>query len=494
MRYYFKNIICVIFLIINFLLVSAFHFTDPMLRLKVSSNARYLVKENGDPFFWLGDTAWQLFMKLNQEEAKKYLADRMNKKFTVIQSHLLGFSITDKNAYGVVAFKQNDFNQPNEDYWKHADYIIDNAESSGLYMALLPAWARSYIEESKAEAEGEKSKGKPALSDTVTAYSYGLFLGRRYKAKQNIIWILGGDIWGRKDAVYENLARGLTDGAANGNPDNILISFHPPGGTYRPPATSTSEFYHNKSWLDFNMIQSGHSVGNKNYERITDDYNLALVKPTLDSEPCYEQHPVQHSFYKGVFSAWHIRRRAYWSLFAGAFGFTYGGNGIWQMDKPDRIHAKSHFNYYWYEALNYEGAKQMTYVRALMESRPFITPQMIPDQSILKSQSGSVDDRIQCARADNYSYLMIYTTNGSPFNVDISKMQGKNINAWWYNPRDGRNYNTNNKVTKKPLKISTKKSIQNFIPPGTNMQENDWVLILDDASEYFSPPGQRQIK
>lgn len=481
-------------LFLSFLFLSAFNFIKPVLKLKISKNGRFLIKENGDPFFWLGDTAWNLFIKLNREEADKYLNDRYNKKFTVIQAHLLGFKSTDKNAYGVEAFHNNNFNEPNKEYWEHVDYIINKAENLGLYMALLPAWARSYTEEIKNKTEGENSQNKPLLSsDTLMAYNYGLFLGKRYKAKNHIIWLLGGDVWGKKDAIYDNLAKGLTDGAADGESDNILISFHPQGGTYRPPATSTSEFYHNKSWLDFNMIQSGHKTDNKSYERIANDYNTKPTKPTIDSEPCYEEHPILHNFKNGAFNSWDIRRRAYWSLFAGAFGFTYGGNGIYQMDKPGSIHAQTHFNYYWYDALNFEGAKQMTYVRNLMESRPFISPQRIPDQSILKSDSGHVDDRIQCTRADDYSYLMVYTTNGKPFSIDLSKMPGKYLKVWWYSPRDGKNYNSNNKISEKPFKILNTNNTQAFNPPGNKSPKNDWVLILDDASSNFSSPGKKRL-
>jgi len=108
-------------------------------QLKVSKSGRYLVKENGDSFFWLGDTGWNLFIRLNREEAKKYLTDRHDKKFTVIQAHVLGWSITDENAYGYKPFVNNNFNTPNEDYWTHVDYIIQTAEDLGLYMGLLPA-------------------------------------------------------------------------------------------------------------------------------------------------------------------------------------------------------------------------------------------------------------------------------------------------------------------------------------------------------------------
>jgi len=41
-------------------------------RLKVSENRRFLVREDGSPFFWLGDTAWELFHRSTREEAGRY--------------------------------------------------------------------------------------------------------------------------------------------------------------------------------------------------------------------------------------------------------------------------------------------------------------------------------------------------------------------------------------------------------------------------------------
>ena len=55
----------------------------------VSKDKHYLVKKDGKPFFWLGDTAWELFHRLNREEAKKYLQYRADKGFTVIQAVVL---------------------------------------------------------------------------------------------------------------------------------------------------------------------------------------------------------------------------------------------------------------------------------------------------------------------------------------------------------------------------------------------------------------------
>src|SRR5205823_6900046 len=42
----------------------------------VSSNHRFLQYKDGTPFFWLGDTAWRLFQKLDREAMERYLENR----------------------------------------------------------------------------------------------------------------------------------------------------------------------------------------------------------------------------------------------------------------------------------------------------------------------------------------------------------------------------------------------------------------------------------
>ncbi len=462
---------------------------DGIAPLRVSDSGHFLVREDGTPFFWLGDTAWALFSNLDREEVLKYLRDRKSKRFTVIQAHLLGWKIDFENAYGARPFINDDFREPNEAYWMHVDYIIETAESMGIYMAVLPAWSRSYI---------EMPSQPPDVTlllqeDTVLAYNYGRFLGARYKDRKNLIWVLGGDVWGKRDGIYDNLARGLTETYALGDPDKILMTFHPQGGTHRPPATSTSEFYHNKEWLDFNMIQSGHRRGNRNYERIAQDYREQPVKPTLESEPCYEHHPIIHKFENGVFNAWDIRQRAYWSVFAGSLGFTYGGNGIWQMDKPGEIWKKeTHHNFFWYDALNHEGASDMTHLIDLIESRSGADSERVPDQSLVVSDEGTTEDRIQCARANDYAYIMVYSTNGSAFTLDLSGVPAKKLKMWWYNPRDGKLYTGAYQATTKPFSVSRKRAgIMTFDPPGDIGDDNDWILVIDDAKPSLPAPGAK---
>ncbi len=54
--------------------------------LRVSDNQHYLVTVDGRPFFWLGDTGWELFPRRYREEADYYLQRRAHQGFTVIQA------------------------------------------------------------------------------------------------------------------------------------------------------------------------------------------------------------------------------------------------------------------------------------------------------------------------------------------------------------------------------------------------------------------------
>jgi hypothetical protein len=112
-------------------------------RLRVTANHRYLEYENGKPFFYLGDTAWELFHRLNREEATRYLTNRSQKGFTVIQASILAQlgGLTVPNAYGDLPVLDNDPAKPNEAYFRHIDFIVNHAEELGLFVGLLPTKA-----------------------------------------------------------------------------------------------------------------------------------------------------------------------------------------------------------------------------------------------------------------------------------------------------------------------------------------------------------------
>lgn len=452
------------FLILFFLLTSAFHATDAQ-NLKVSENGRYLMYEDGRPFFYLGDTAWELFHRLSLEEAENYLENRAEKGFTVIQAVVLaqlgGLSVP--NANGDLPLENQDPRRPIEAYFKHVDAIVKKAEDLGLFIGMLPTWGSYW----------NTTNGDQAIFTPETARSFGEFLGKRYSDKA-IIWVLGGDenINNEKEkAVVEAMAQGLKKGDGGRN----LLTFHPRG-----PGRS-SDYFHEADWLDFNMSQSSH--GGHDHDNglfSAHDYQLKPAKPTLDGEPRYELIPVGFYFSgadrRDLFDAYDCRQAAYWSVLAGACGHTYGHNSIWQMWTPERP-AVLGAVVPWYDAIDHPGAFQMGLLRRLFTARPF--HKLLPDQSFILDGPASGGGKIRAAVAEDASFAIVYSPRGMPFTVDQSRIKAKSLKAVWYDPRYGISHfaHTGNTF-----------AIQTYTPP-TSGRGNDWILILEDADLNLPTPG-----
>ncbi|MDR2968771.1 MAG: DUF4038 domain-containing protein, partial [Tannerellaceae bacterium] len=155
-------------------------------KLTVSPNRRFLIHADGTPFFYMGDTAWELFHRLNETEVERYLENRRAKGFTVIQAVILAEldGLNTPNRNGHTPLHSNNPETPDEDYFRWVDKVIRIAESKGLYIGLLPTWGD--------KVDPQWGKG-PVVFTPQSATAYGKFLGQRYKNTSNIIWINGGD-------------------------------------------------------------------------------------------------------------------------------------------------------------------------------------------------------------------------------------------------------------------------------------------------------------
>lgn len=429
--------------------------------LKVSSDGRFLTDSDGAPFFYLGDTAWQLFT-LGREDADRYLRTRSEQKFNVIQAVIVSEfgGLQAQNAQGEIPFLDEDTSKPNEAFFSHVDWMVERAGELGLYLGLLPCWGK-YV-------NNQPTKAPTRVFSSESAQAYGEFLGRRYSDCAQVFWILGGDSAPDDESklIWRSMAQGLSDGRWN----RKLMTYHPPGGTFRPPASSSSEFFHTEPWLDFNMIQSGHRMANQNYESIAQDYALKPPKPTLDAEPCYDEAPHLHRPENGRFNAWHVRQRAYWSLLAGACGHAYGHGSIWQFYDPERgsIGVAPPLTP-WREALHAEGAMQMKLVRALLDAPRFFS--RVPDQTLLAGEAGDDRGHLQAARGKDRSYALIYSPLGRPIAVEMGKLRGAKIQADWFDPRSGKIHF---------IGRFTAQGVREFAPP-SNGEGNDWILWLQNA-------------
>jgi hypothetical protein len=427
----------------------------------ISDNHRYLLK-NGKPFYWLGDTGWELFHRLNKDEVNEYFKKRAEQGFTIIQAVVLAEinGLDSPNANGDKPLINDDPTKPNEAYFKFVDEVVDMANDYNLNIAMLPTWGDKVFK--------DRWGTGPEIFNTTNAKIYGEWIGNRYKNKTNIIWVLGGDRLPRNAndvAIWNAMGEGIMHATNN----KAIITFHP-----QPCDSGSATWFHHEAWLAFNMFQNGHCRDLDVYNKIQLAYNMQPTKPVIDGESLYEDHPVCFNAKDlGTSSAYDVRKYAYLDVFAGAFGNTYGCHDIWQFysTKHEPINGP---HVYWQQALDLPGANQMKYVRRLMESHPM--PERIPDQSIIEENNTLPSERIQATRGNNYAF--IYSSEGKPFTVILNKISGNTLHAYWYNPRNGKTTEIGKFSNSNPKK---------FIPPSGGYGQ-DWVLVIDDAAKNYPMP------
>lgn len=461
-----KNAIYSIFIVIACIACNTGQkLAQEMPLLKVSDNQRFLSTEDGKPFFWLGDTGWLLFNKLDRAEAELYLEDRKQKGFNVIQAMVL-HTVPSVNIYGDSSLLQADISRPDTtigndfkdslqyDYWDHVDFIVDKAAEKGLYMALVPVWGTNV---------------KNGMVSVEQAEKYAAFLANRYKNRNNIIWLNGGDIKGSDSTtVWKKMGETLQK-----YDTRHLVTFHPRG------RTASSDWFHNEPWLDFNMVQSGHRrydqdtsknevkhYGEDNWKFMEVDWKMSPTKPTIDGEPSYEGIPQGlHDTLEPRWTDSDVRRYGYWSVFSGAFGYTYGQNSVMQMHSKVDTTSAYGSNELWSSAIDAPGAAQMVHLKNLMLSESYFN--RIPDQSLVVN-NGEKYNRLLATRGDDYAF--VYTYTGANFQLNMGKIKGDEVKASWFNPRDGK---------RTEIGEIENKGIKQFDPPGEKKNGNDWVLILE---------------
>ncbi len=450
----------------------------PLPRLVVHPGQHYLQTEKGEPFFWLGDTAWELLHRTTREECSYYLRTRAVQGYTVIQTVVLAEmdGINSPNALGEKPFVNGDPSKPNEKYFARVVEVVDEAASRGLYVALLPTWG------DKITAPWGVGPRIFRTDNLEVSHNYAAYLARLLKDRTNVVWILGGDrppkivdqANGSEDwiPIWRSIAAGIRDGLQR----EPFIVYHPQGGV-----NSSSSYLQNEGWLTVNGMQSGH--GHRDtpvWDWIERDYKLVPTKPTLDLEPNYEDHPMnpwpRWDPAQGYFRDFDVRKQIYRSVFAGACGVTYGHHAVWQFAGP-RYEPINFPDRSWMEALLRPGANQVGFLRNLMLSRPFFA--RVPDQTLVLHQvSEDAALHVQATRDLKSTYAFVYfPISGLTVHLNLTSMSGRHLRAWWYDPRTGTG----------TIFAEFDATPERAFESPQNGQ--DWILVLDDVSARYGPPG-----
>lgn len=396
--------------------------------LRASEDGRHLVRDNGKPFFWLGDTAWLLFQMADRDDVELYLRTRAEQGFTVVQATVVmgeervGGTLRP-NRYGDLAFRDGDPARPAitegaspddeaaYDYWDHADHVVERARAHGLTLALLPLFV------------GHGGDGFKYLKPE-NAEAYGRFLGERYGDGPHVVWVLGGDNTPDTESertVWERVARGITVGTA-GSEDygRTTMTYHING------QNSSSQWFHDAPWLDFHMIQVW-GEEKSIYPKVAADRERSPARPTGLGEGSYEDGP---QYPTRPIDALKVRRQAYWSYLAGGY-HTYGHTNTWNFGtyRPENTGD-------WRMSLRSPGAASLTALAKLFASLEWW--KLVPDPSVLATGAGDGEGRNVAMRSADGARLLVYLPAPGRIGVKLGTLDGpKGALATWIDPRSG---------------------------------------------------------
>jgi chitodextrinase len=415
----------------------------------VSPNGRYLVDQNGKPYFIQGDSPWFLTESLVAADVDYYLSSRWAQGYNSIILDIVAQSLDSGNAFDSNIYGQHPFTNilsgftnlasVNLNYFTNIDWVINDAAKYGICVFAYPLY------------DGYGGAGwyhEMSGNSSNTLYSYGQFIGNRYKNFTNIVWIGAGD-YSEPGALGNCLWNIVAAGIASMDTNHLITA-----QAARPsPASYYSRF------ITLNSSYPGQFT----YIQSLANYQQSPVLASFDREPYYEHRNVTGT----PFNDLDCRNFFWWSVTSGDAGCFYGDENQWPFASG------------WQSEMWDAGATTMTNVIKLMNTRPWYN--CVPDSGHTTVTSGygasGTMDYLTCMREATGKTIFIYIPRDQMTpTVDMTKVSGAAANAWWYNPRTGvatgiGSYNTT--------------GTQTFTPPDTS----DWVLVIDDASLNLQAPG-----
>jgi hypothetical protein len=444
-------------------------FAGPVYPLKELAGQHYLVDQNNNPFFIQGDSPWTLAKQLTTADQDYYLSNRWAQGYNAIIldicPHWSGNGQQEivnqtPNVYGNEPFTNTIDNglytnllSFDLNYFTNVDHVIQRAAQYGMVVFLYPLY------------DGAPNSGEGWWPNMVgdgsnVLYQYGQWVGNRYKNSPNLVYVGAGDFNepNPPNTLWSAVAHGILSMDTN-------HLFTAQAGTASWGGVSARQWYSN-DWCNLNCSypRSAAPGPYTTYDFAQTNYQLNPVFPSFSREPYYEFTP-----YSPENSAYDCRRYAWGSVTYGEAGHFYGNAYI----------STYGFATGWQDQIWSQGAVDMTNVIKLMQTRPWWN--CVPDYSNTTVIGGygtfGQEGYITCMREATGKTVIVYIPNGTMTpTVDMTRISGSMAQAWWYNTQNGASTLIGSYATS---------GSQVFLPPDTN----DWVLVLDDAAQNYTPPG-----
>jgi hypothetical protein len=427
--------------------------------LKASASKRYLVDQNNQPVFLVGDSPHAMFVNLSVSQAGTYLANRASYGINVLWVEVLCGSYipncrTDLSMFdGIVPFSApGDISTPNPAFFSRIDSMVAAAAQNGI-MILMDTW------ETGAEMPLLRSNGN------TKAFNYGVYLGNRYKNSPNIIWITGNDFQTYTDSTDNALIKNILQGIASVDPNHLQTT---------QLNYTVSGSHDDALLLPLTSLAAAYTYS-PTYAEIYKEYNATPTLPVFMEEANYEG---ENNTGNDPSTNKVLRQQEYWSLLAGALaGQMYGSGYV------------DYFSSGWQNNLDTPGVAQLRIMKNFFTARQWWN--LVPDQTHIVVTSGygtlassgpiHSNNYVTTARTSDASLVLAYTPASTTLTVDMTKLSGS-VTARWFDPSNA----AFRSITGSPFSNTGTRS---FATPGNNGDgDSDWVLVLE-ASSASQPPG-----
>lgn len=428
--------------------------------LKVHPSGRYLIHDDGTPFFWLGDTHWEFAYKERWDQSnhpgmnsmfKGMAKKRVNQGYNVYQTNLRSDSIMggSKNYWT----ESENGKLPNvEFYQKELDRRMYYLADLGLVNALGFAWFMSIIN----DVEGQKHLARYIIA--------------RYGALP-IVWTLAGEVAGYKGGEErEKLINEWRKVALYIEELDDYGSLQTAHYTNERPF---ADYYQDESWFDFTLNQAGHGDFPISSDHYREFYKKYSKKPFIEGECFYEFCSTLEENGTRMCTADMMRRVAYMSIQLGGCGYTYGAQGIWdnvwEKNQPNTMGIFNRFDITWYEAIDGIGGEQMGYMKDFYDKAHFweFNPYEDIDNKEDINPFGKKTPLVSIN--ENRDKMIIYYGDGARKTMKINGLKNGEYAAMWFNPRTGE-YSTafeNMKIVDGSWELPVKK------------EQGDWLMVVE---------------
>jgi hypothetical protein len=361
--------------------------------IAVSPNGRHFVHPGGEPFFWLGDTQWELSRAFSLDDVRTIMQTRQQQGFSVLHVMLTGVGDgAAPNLAGHRPWLNDDPSTPDDRFFAHVDDVLELGRERGMVLAV-----------------GVFHQVQAERVTVANARAYAAWLARRYREVPNLIWAMYPKAEPESVPVIRELAQGLQDA----DEGRHLISVHP------DPSPASSSFIHAEPWLSFNCIQTWAQtdlIG----PMVTHDYQLQPTKPVAMVEGAYEAGS-EYGF--EVTPLW-VRRQAYWTYLAGGH-HSYGHNELWRLLPT------------WREALNAPGAVQLGILRqVLLDLRGWWN--LVPAQGLIAGCEAGDPALNMAAHSGAGDWALVYLGGSATVSVRMAGIGASDtVAASWIAPTTG---------------------------------------------------------